>query len=88
MEQKPTIVCIYMDRPAVMPEIAAYSAGVLVDFGVSDEALLEVVFGGFNPTGRMPFELPASMQAVERQREDVPFDSGDALFKFGAGLGY
>ncbi len=86
--KKPTIVCIYMDRPAVMPEIAAYSAGLLVDFGVSDEALLKVVFGGFNPTGRLPFELPASMQSVERQQEDVPFDSGDAMFKIGAGLGY
>ena len=59
-----------------------------MDFGVSDEALLKVVFGGFNPTGRLPFELPASMQSVERQQEDVPFDSGDAMFKIGAGLGY
>ena len=57
-------------------------------FGVSDEALLDVVFGPFAPTGKLPFELPSSMDAVRAQKEDVPFDSKDPLFPFGAGLGY
>ena len=88
LSKKPTIVCMYMDRPAVMPEIAGKCAGLLVNFGVSDEALLSVVFGEFNPTGRLPFEIPASMEAVKGQKEDVPYDSGNPLFGFGAGMGY
>ena len=88
MAQKPTVVCIYMDRPAVIPEIASFCKGLLVDFGAQDDAVLDVVFGDFNPGARMPFELPSSMEAVMSQKEDVPFDSGKPLFPFGAGLGY
>lgn len=88
MEQKPTIVCIYLDRPAVIPEIAEKAAGLLGDFGLQDDALLEVIFGGFNPSGKLPFELPASMEDVINQKEDVPFDSGKPLFPFGYGLSY
>lgn len=88
MEQKPTIVCIYLDRPAVIPEIAEKAAGLLSDFGLQDDALLEVIFGGFNPSGKLPFELPASMEDVINQKEDVPFDSGNPLFPFGYGLSY
>jgi beta-glucosidase len=88
LAKKPAIVCIYMDRPAVMPEIAAKAAGLFVDFGISDEALLSVVFGEFNPTGRLPFEIPSLMEAVEKQKEDMPYDSENPLFEFGAGRGY
>ncbi|MEY3368788.1 MAG: hypothetical protein RI973_1943 [Bacteroidota bacterium] len=88
VSRKPTIICLYMDRPAVMPEIAARAAGILVDFGASDKALLSVLFGEFNPSGRLPFEVPSSMGAVEGQLEDVPFDSKNPLFPFGAGLSY
>ena len=88
MAQKPTVVCMYMDRPAVIPEIASFCKGLLVDFGAQDDAVLDVVFGDFNPGARMPFELPSSMEAVMSQKEDVPFDSGKPLFPFGAGLGY
>jgi len=84
----PTIVDIYMDRPAVVPEIAEKSAGLMANFGASDEALLDIIFGNFNPTGLLPFELPSSMEAVRNQKEDVPFDSENPLFEFGHGLSY
>ncbi len=84
----PTIVDIYLDRPAVIPEIAAESAGLLANFGASDEALLDVIFGRFNPSATLPFEMPSSMEAVEEQLEDVPYDSRDPLFTFGFGLRY
>jgi beta-glucosidase len=88
MEQKPTIVCMYLDRPAVIPEIAEKAAALLGDFGLQDDALLDVIFGDFNPSGKLPFELPVSMEAVKNQKEDVPFDSGNPLFPFGHGLSY
>ena len=88
MAQAPTIVCIQLDRPAVIPEVAAASAALLADYGASDAAVLDVIFGKAHPGGRLPFELPSSMEAVERQAEDLPYDSEAPLFPFGFGLSY
>ncbi len=84
----PTVVSIYLDRSAVIPEIVEASVGLLGEFGATDEAVLDIVFGEFNPTARLPFELPSSMEAVENQYEDVPYDSNDPVFEFGYGLSY
>ena len=46
------------------------------------------VFGKFNPIGKLPFDLPSSMEAVREQFEDVPFDTKDPLYRFGHGLSY
>jgi beta-glucosidase len=75
MKTKPTIVAVHFDRPYVVPEIAQESAALLATFGVSDAALLDVVTGKLAPTGRLPFELPSSMEAVRAQKEDVACDS-------------
>ena len=83
----PTIVDIYLERPAVIPEIADSCAALLANFGASDAALLDVIFGDFQPTAKLPFELPSSMAAVRAHKEDVPYDSENPLFPFGFGLG-
>ncbi|MBK5296369.1 MAG: glycoside hydrolase family 3 C-terminal domain-containing protein [Vicinamibacteria bacterium] len=88
MRAKPTVVAIHLDRPYVIPELALESAALLGTFGVSDQALLAVLTGAFVPTGKLPFELPASMDAVRAQKEDVPYDSKDPLFAFAHGLTY
>ncbi len=88
LDRVPTIVDIYLERPAVIPEIAEKSAALLANFGASDEAVLDVIFGKFEPHGKLPFELPSSMDAVRKQKEDVPHDSENPLFPFGHGLGY
>jgi Glycosyl hydrolase family 3 C-terminal domain len=75
-------------NPAVIPEIAAASKGLLADFGASDEALLDVIFGKINPSAKLPFEMPSSMEAVRKQKEDMPYDSENPLFPFGFGLSY
>ena len=84
----PAIVDIYLDRPAVIPGISAYAKGLLADFGASDAAVLDVIFGKAKPGGHLPLELPSSMEAVRAQKEDVPYDSKDPLYKFGYGLSY
>jgi beta-glucosidase len=84
----PTIVDIYLDRPAVIPEISEKAKGLVADFGASDNAVLDVLFGKAKPEGKLPFELPSSMDAVRNQKEDVPYDSKDPLYKFGHGLHY
>jgi beta-glucosidase len=84
----PTIVVIYLDRPAVIPEISQAAKCLLADFGASDAAVVEVIFGESAPEGKLPFELPASMEAVQNQKADVPYDSEDPLYPFGFGLSY
>jgi beta-glucosidase len=88
LERVPTVVDIYLDRAAVIPEIAAKCAALIANFGASDAALLDVVFGRAAPGGRLPFELPSSMEAATRQKPDLPYDSGNPLFPFGHGLSY
>jgi beta-glucosidase len=44
--------------------------------------------GKFAPTGKLPFEIPSSMDAVRAQLEDLPHDSKSPLFPFGHGLTY
>ncbi|MCB0544106.1 MAG: glycoside hydrolase family 3 C-terminal domain-containing protein [Lewinellaceae bacterium] len=84
----PTIVDIYLDRPAVIPEINANARALLANYGASDAALLDIIFGKAKPGGKLPFELPSSMEAVRKQKEDVPHDSENPLYPFGAGLSY
>jgi beta-glucosidase len=84
----PTIVDIYLDRPAVIPEISANAKGLFADFGASDAAVLDVIFGKDKPGGHLPIEMPSSMDAVRAQKEDVPYDSKVPLYKFGFGLSY
>ena len=88
LETVPTIVVLYLDRPAVIPEISATAQGLLADYGASDAAVLDVVFGKAQPEGKLPFELPSSMEAVQAQKTDVPYDSENPLYRFGFGLRY
>ena len=88
LDTVPTIVVIYLDRPAVIPDIVSTAAAVVADYGASDQAVVEVLFGEAAPEGRLPFELPSSMQAVRDQLADVPADSANPLFESGFGLSY
>lgn len=88
LDKVPTIVDIYLDRPAVIPEITQSAAAVIADFGASDHAVCEVLFGNTDPQGKLPFELPSSMEAVLKQKPDVPYDSENPLFAYGFGLEY
>ena len=87
-EQAPTIVDIYLERAAVIPEIAIAASGLLANFGANDGSILDIIFGRFKPTATLPFELPSSMAAVRAQAPDLPHDSQDPLFPYGFGLTY
>ena len=84
----PTIVTVYLDRPAILTPLKERARAVIANFGVSDAALLDVVTGLASPEGKLPFELPSSMEAVAAQKPDVPHDSKAPLYKFGFGLRY
>jgi beta-glucosidase len=82
----PTIVALFLDRPAIVPEIAEAAAALLVEFGARDDAVADVLLGAAHAQGRLPFDLPSSMRAVAESRSDVPFDTADPLFRFGDGI--
>jgi beta-glucosidase len=84
----PTVVTVNLERAAILTNVVDKAAAVLANFGVSDEALFDVLTGKARPQGRLPLELPSSMGAVARQRPDLPHDSEAPLFPFGFGLTY
>jgi beta-glucosidase len=94
--KKPTILAVNYSNPWVIDEVFNAGTknrfqGVLATFGTTPEALLDVVTGKFNPSGKMPFTTPISEEAVQNQKEDVPgYEEGPAypLFKYDEGLSY
>jgi beta-glucosidase len=89
---KPTVVVINYTSPWMISEIDnANLKTVLATFGTTTDAILDVVSGAFNPTGKMPFTTPVSQKAVLENQSDVPGfmkPKGYALFTFGDGIGY
>lgn len=88
LERKPTVVVANLERAAILTEVDAQAKSVLAEFGSSDEALAAIIFGEYEPQGKLPFELPRSAAAVDEQLEDVPYDSENPLYLFGHGLSY
>ena len=88
IQSKPTITVINLQRPAVIPNINKSSKALIADFSSQDNVILDLIMGKFKPSGKLPFELPSSMEEVLKQKEDVPYDTKNPLYKFGAGMGY
>ncbi len=94
--KKPTVLVINFTNPWVIDEIYNPATrtrfkGMLATFNTTPDALLDVITGKFNPSGKMPFTTPVSEQAVQQQLSDVPGYMKGAdypLFKYGEGLRY
>jgi beta-glucosidase len=94
----PTILAVNAVNPWVLDEIEPGAASVIATFDIKMDALVDVLRGRFNPTGKLPLSLPANQAAVEANAPDVPgyaetFDYsyvnevGDK-YEFGFGLSY
>lgn len=94
--KKPTVLAINYTNPWVIDEVYNASApgnikAVIATFNTTLDALLDVVTGKFNPTGKIPFTTPVSEAAVEKQLSDVPgYLKGKdyPLFKYNEGISY
>ncbi|OAN56740.1 hypothetical protein A7Q26_18245 [Sphingobium sp. TCM1] len=86
--KKPVIVVMSMERPAVLSEFLDKIDGMVATFGSDDAAVADVLSGKFDPTGKLPFDLPADQSSVETQKEDAPHDFARTLFHQGFGLSY
>ncbi|MBS1905859.1 MAG: glycoside hydrolase family 3 C-terminal domain-containing protein [Actinobacteria bacterium] len=82
----PTVVDVFLDRPAILGPITDAAHAVTGNWGASPEAVLDVLSGAAEARGRLPFDIPRSMAAVAASRADVPFDTEDPLLRCGHGL--
>ncbi len=94
MKGKPVIVSISMSKPMVFSEFEKDADAILVTFDVQDQAILDILTGGAEPSGLLPMQMPADMKTVEMQKEDVPYDmichidSDGNKYDFGFGLNW
>lgn len=94
MPGKPVIVCAAINNPMVMHEFEREADAICVEFGVSREAVLDVLFGEYEPTGRLPIQIPKNMETVEAQSEDkaldmeVHTDEAGNKYDYGFGMNY
>jgi beta-glucosidase len=83
--QCPLLVDVTCDRPAVLTPLRDCASALTVSFGTGPGPYADAVTGRVPPRGRLPFDLPRSMDDVRAHPEDRPgFD--DPLFAFGHGL--
>lgn len=99
---KPVVLVLTEGRPRLISAIEPGSDGILMAYWAgkkSAEAIADVLFGDYNPNGRLPFSYPRSMGEMvlydrknsEEIREVFNNNIGtgyDPLFPFGHGLSY
>ncbi|HQA97550.1 MAG TPA: glycoside hydrolase family 3 C-terminal domain-containing protein, partial [Clostridia bacterium] len=70
-----TVVVVSASGPMIFSEFEDKVDAIIMNFGsISDEVILEIVAGKTEPSGLLPIQMPASMDTVEMQYEDVPRD--------------
>lgn len=75
MGDRPVIAVINCTKPFVPAEVEPLADAILITFnGTPSEAVLDLLTGKAEPSGLLPFQMPADMKTVEEQFEDVPHD--------------
>ena len=70
-----TVVVVSASGPMIFSEFEDKVDAIIMNFGgISDEVILEIVAGKTEPSGLLPIQMPANMDTVEMQYEDVPRD--------------
>lgn len=94
MGEKPVIVCVYAAGPLVVNEFEPAADGILINFNNTVKPLIDILSGKYEPSGLLPFQIPAGMDTVEEQKEDVPFDmdchvdSEDHVYNYAYGMNW
>jgi len=94
MGDKPVVVIVKVAKPLVFAEIEPYASAILVQMGVQDQVLMDLVSGVAEPSALLPFQMPQDMKTVELQFEDVPrdmqpyMDSEGNAYDFAYGLNW
>lgn len=84
------VAVVLMNRAYVLTPIADAADSVFLAYrpGVTcgAEAVADALFGETAITGKLPFQIPATMEQVLAQREDLPKDIVDPLYEYGYGI--
>ena len=94
MDGKPVIVILKLSNPTVVAEFESSIQGLVLNFNIQDQAVLDVLTGVVEPSGLLPMQMPANMATVEAQFEDVPLDmephvdAAGHAYDFGFGLNW
>jgi beta-glucosidase len=85
---------VSVSNPMVFSDIESKVDAILVEFGVSNSAILDILSGDVGPSGLLPLQMPIDMATVEKQFEDVPndmtpyIDSQGNTYDFAFGLNW
>lgn len=86
----PVVSVVLMNRSYVLTPIVENSDAVLLAYrpGITAgaDAVAEALFGETPIQGKTPFQIPASMDQVLMQREDLAKDIQNPLYDYGYGL--
>ena len=104
---KPVVVVLMNGRPLAIPKIAESAAAILETWWLGTEAgnaIADVLFGDYNPSGKLPMTFPRSVGQVpifyNEKSTGRPFDpnskwtskyideANSPLYPFGFGLSY
>lgn len=84
------VTVVVMNRAYVLSPIAEQSDSVLLVYRpgmtAGAEAVADALFGKAAITGHTPFQIPADMNQVLTQREDLAKDITDPLYDYGFGI--
>lgn len=78
----PTITAINFISPWLIEQIESNAAAVVTTFGTKAEAIVDVITGKFNPSGKLPFAIPANAEAVENEIGDIPSYDEDPSYSY------
>ena len=86
----PVVTVVIMNRAYVLTDIAENSDAVMLAYRpgatAGADAIAGALFGETAITGKTPFQIPASMDQVLLQREDLAKDIEDPLYDYGYGI--
>ena len=93
-ESAKVVVAVNAVNPFVPAEFEPSVDALLVGFSVDNSLFMQALAGQYEPTGLLPLQMPADMNAVEAQLEDTPrdmtcyVDAAGNSYDFGFGLNW
>ncbi len=94
MKGKPVVVSVTLMKPCIVSEFEKAADAIVVNYETQGQAVMDIIKGKFEPSGLLPMQMPASMETVEKQFEDVPRDmdcyqdSEGNKYDFGFGMNW